>query len=65
MKLKPLEHPTFYGKAKSYSRFKQRFEEMINPNFDEMAQLEFLERTIPKAVRDKMSMVRKTTTQIW
>ena len=43
VKLKPLDPPVFDGKAKSYSRFKQRFEEMINANFDDMGQLEFLE----------------------
>ena len=48
VKMKPLDHPEFDGKAKNYSRFKTRFEEMITPNFDSMGQLEFLEKAIPK-----------------
>ena len=63
--MKPLDHPEFDGKAKSYPRFKQRFEEMINPNFDSMGQLEFLEKAIPKWVKERMSLVRKTPEQLW
>jgi hypothetical protein len=49
--MKPLDHPKLDGKAKNYTRFKHRFEEMINPNFDAMGQLEFLEKAIPKWVK--------------
>ena len=65
VKMKPLDHPEFDGKAKNYSRFKQRFEEMINPNFDSMGQLEFLEKAIPKWVKERMSLIRKTPEQLW
>ena len=65
VKMKPLDHPEFDGKAKNYTRFKQRFEEMINPNFDTMGQLEFLEKAIPKWVKERMSLIRKTPEQLW
>ena len=65
MKMKPLDHPEFDGKAKNYSRFKQRFEEMITPNFDSMGQLEFLEKAVPKWVKERMSLIRKTPEQLW
>ena len=48
VKMNPLDHPEFDGKNKNYLRFKQRFKEMITPNFDSMGQLEFLEKAIPK-----------------
>ena len=65
VKFKPLDHSEFDGKAKNYSRFKQRFNEMITPNFDSMGQLEFLEKAIPKWVKERMSMIRKTPEQLW
>ena len=65
VKLKPLDPPEFDGKAKEYARFKQRFEEMISPRFDSMGQLEFLERAIPKWVKERMSLVKKTPEQLW
>ena len=65
VKMKPLDHPEFDGKAKNYSRFKTRFEEMITPNFDSMGQLEFLEKAIPKWVKERMSLIRKTPEQLW
>ena len=64
VKFKPLDHPEFDGKAKNYSRFKQRFNEMITPNFDSMGQLEFLEKAIPKWVKERMSLIRKTPEQL-
>ena len=65
IKMKPLDPPVFDGKAKSYARFKQRFREMIEDNFDAMVQLEYLERGLPEKVKDRMSMVQKTPEQIW
>ena len=64
-KMKPLDPPSFNGKARDYARFKERFEEMITPNYDQMAQLEFLERALPAGVKSMMSMIRKTPDQIW
>ena len=65
VKFKPLDHPEFDGKAKNYARFKQRFDEMITSSFDSMGQLEFLEKAIPKKVKEKMSLVSKTPEQLW
>ena len=65
IKLKPLDAPSFDGRAKSYTRFKQRFQEMIAGSYDEMGQLEFLEIALPEKVKDKMSLVQKTTDQLW
>ena len=65
IKLKPLEAPIFDGKAKTYTRFKQRFEEMITGSYDPMGQLEFLEKAIPSKIKDRMSMVQKSPEQIW
>ena len=48
IKMKPMDHPEFDGIAKNYARFTQRFEEMITSSFDSMAQLEFLEKALPK-----------------
>ena len=64
-KMKPLDPPSFNGKARDYARFKERFEEMTTPNYDQMAQLEFLERALPAGVKSMMSMIRKTPDQIW
>ena len=58
--MKPLDHPEFDGKAKNYARFKQRFEEMITPSYDSMGQLEFLEKTIPEWLKERMYLIRKT-----
>ena len=60
-----MDHPEFDGKAKNYARFKQRFEEMITTSFDSMGQLEFLEKAIPKWVKERMSLIRKTPEQLW
>ena len=60
-----LEAPTFDGKAKSYLRFKQRFEELVVTQFDAMAQLEFLEKGLPQKVKDKLTLVHKTPQQVW
>ena len=60
-----MDHPEFDGKAKNYARFKRRFEEMITPSFDSMGQLEFLEKAIPKWVKERMSLIRKTPEQLW
>ena len=65
IKLKPLEAPVFDGKAKSYARFKQRFEEMISASYDTMGQLEFLESALPAKIKGRMSLVSKTPKQIW
>ena len=65
IKLKPLDPPSFDGKAKNYTRFKQRFEEMIVSSYDEMGQLEFLEKALPSKVKDRMSMIQKSPEQLW
>ena len=36
-----LDPPKLDGKARSYLRFKQRFEELVTAHFDSMAQLEY------------------------
>ena len=38
---------------------------MITLNFDAMGQLEFLEKAIPKWVKERMSLIRKTPEQLW
>ena len=38
---------------------------MIIPNFDSMGQLEFLEKEIPKWVKEKMSLVKETPQMLW
>ena len=65
IKMKPMDHPEFDGIAKNYARFKQRFEEMITSSFDSMAQLEFLEKALPKWVKERMSLIRKTPEKLW
>ena len=42
-----------------------RFDVMITPNFDSMGQLEFLEKALPKWVKERMSLIRKTPEQLW
>ena len=64
-KLRPTSPPKFSGKAKDYTRFKLKFDEMIHPFYDETSQLDFLESALPEGVKGKMSLVRKTVAQIW
>ena len=59
-----LEAPKFDGKARSYLRFKQRFDELVGNQFDQMAQLEYLEKGLPPKVKDKLTMVQKTPQQV-
>ena len=65
IRLKDVDPPMFSGKAKDYARFKERFEEMVVSSFDEMGQLEFLEKALSKPVKDRLSMLSKTCDQIW
>ena len=64
-KLKPLDAPSFDGRAKSYTRFEQRIQEMIAGSYDEMGQLEFLEKALPGKVKDKKSLIQKSKDQLW
>lgn len=64
-KLKPVSCPKFSGKAQDYSSFRLKFDEMITPFYDPSSQLEYLESALPQAVKDKMSLVRKTPLQIF
>ena len=65
IKMKPLDPPVFDGKARNYARYRQKFKEMIEDNFDAMVQLQYLEQGLPEKVRDRMSMVQKSPEQIW
>ena len=64
-KLKPISAPVFSGKAQDYAQFKMKFQEMVEPFFDQSSQLEYLESGLPAKVKDRMSLVRKTPVQIW
>ena len=65
IKMKPLDPPSFDGQAKSYARFKERFQELISNTYGAQAQLEFLEGALPERIKDRMSMVKKTPEQLW
>ena len=63
--MKPLKAPTFDGTTRSYTRFKQRFTETIVSNYDQMAQLEFIEKLLPMKIKVRMLLIQKTPEQIW
>ena len=64
IKFKPTSNLSFSGKAKDYTRFVDRFDEQIAPYYDESAQLDFMEASLPTAVKGRLSMVKKTVAQI-
>ena len=64
-KLPPLQLRSFSGKAKDYKPFELQFNEMVTPYYDEATKLEYLVKSLPVAVKNKMSLVRKNTAQIW
>ena len=51
--------------AKSYTRFKVRFQELITSTYGAQAQLGFLEEALHERIEDRMSLVRKTPGQLW
>ena len=65
VKMQALPVPKFDGRIRNYARFKLKFDELVTSQYDQQAQLEFLEQALPKSVINKLSMVQKSPEQMW